>query len=460
MKPGAWVVVGMLVAGVVAWCVGREHEDPVRGASDFRQTSAEAEVADAGAGQPSLETPIGAREPDELGTRSVASREQRDPTRVRLHGHARDQNGEPILDREVWLARGGSAKVDPDRGSLWGRSWKEPVEVVGSGKDGAFELFAPGSGEWWLCIAPRGDRDEPEELYRPAVKVEIARDERDREVDVLGYRGLVVCGSVVTPDGTPAPGALVEASLSRDGPVVAHVGADEHGNYCVGPLPPGRCLVAASLARRFLPSAPRASTAGSIGVTLDLVQGGRCVVSIVDARTGEPTPAELRYVLREGREDDGPWEEWVPDYKETFDVQGLDAGVYDWIASTNSREIGVVREVHVEEDGLPQEIVLRVGPSASLILASKLWGECADKRGSWEVELYSDGAFIQADWLGAEESKLDVVPPGPIRVRAKYCPPNARPETEEGNYWLRKGVRILDVVADADEVRRVELVPD
>lgn len=377
----------------------------------------------------------------------------------RIHGHARDQTGRPITGLQVWLVecRKRSA-VGSSPYSFGLGSYDRPFGGDRLGSEGEYEIRSVGPGDWWVGISPVAPHDvteNPLEIYRKAELVHIGLADTDREVDLVAYRGIDIQGNVVTPEGEPVPESVVEASLDEDGPSLVEVGTDEQGRFRLGPLLPGRFFVRASLPDKFLPSDLANAMTGTRDLRLELAHGGHLVVSVVDADSGDPVAATIQRVVRAGRVDGGPRSYSMPtdaEEKDTFDLEGLDAGVYDVIARTRAGALGIARDLVVEADGRAREIVIRIESAARVRLTCDL---CRRKL---RVELYSGDVIVGSSIFDPKKGQSFLVPPGPIRLRIEPWDFQAPPDLDDTvDYWMRKDVRSLDIFATLGEERAVEL---
>ena len=377
----------------------------------------------------------------------------------RIHGHARDQDGRPLDGYPVWMIEKRKKELFP--ASVLSISGWEGSHVLGTtvtGTDGAYEIRPVGPGDWLVGIVrspEQGSGAAEKDFYAIAQLVRSRPGNLDQEVDLVGYRGISIDGIVVTPEGEPVKDATVEAMCEEDGPFLLKVGTDEDGRFSLGALPPERFFLRASQTDVFLPSDTASVTAGTKNVRLELVHGGHLVVSTVHEDSGEPLLASLMSVRREGRVDGGPDSHGPATGLEestTFDVKGLEAGVYDLIARTREGGIGIARALSVAADGQAHEVVIRIGSSASLVLA------CEQCRTKLVVEVFSGNALVGSAYLVPRRAKSLLVPPGPIRIHLESTDGEGWPTSgPEADYWTRKGVRSLDVEAVLGEERTIEL---
>jgi hypothetical protein len=116
---------------------------------------------------------------------------------------------------------------------------------------GEYSIESVGVGEWWIGIAPPPATTDGREhlthrradtsgLFRSISTVQITTLESDYEVDLVGYRGLSVRGTVVTPEGEPVPKAAVEAKFGEDDEFAMYQAwTNDRGEFELSPLPPG-----------------------------------------------------------------------------------------------------------------------------------------------------------------------------------------------------------------------------
>jgi hypothetical protein len=186
-------------------------------------------------------------------------------------------------------------------------------------------------------------------------------------------------------------------------------------------------------------------------LSLELAYGGHLVVAVVDGSSGTPIAASLTVVEREGRRDGGPDWHRKPEDEDTFDVRGLYAGTYDLVARTGAGALGLVRGLVVEEDGRAHEVVVHVEPAAMLSVA------CSSDSKEVDAELFSDGAFVDSEYLDPGKSHVFKVPPGPIRIRFETVNYQDTSEPNPDAYWTGGGVQVVDAEAVLGEIRRIEL---
>jgi hypothetical protein len=461
MRGKAWLALAIGVALFAVWQIERG----LRSDGSPRPARSEGEPATANAPLPArnddLEQPDTALDAPPVGRRADAQLAENltaaSGSGCRIHGHARDQDGAPLARYPVWLLERRTTEGIPD--PTWMIGSESEAYVLGrgrTGEDGEYEIQNVGPGDWWVGIAqlaPPGNRETS--LFLPAAPIQVQSGDVHRDVELVGYRGITIQGTVATPDGKPARGAVVEALAMKSGSKLNQTAVDEEGRFALGPLPLGRCLVRASFEHKFRPSEPLLVIAGADDVHLELQEGGHLVVTVVDKESGRLAVATLTTVLWKGRRDGGPTyaESLFPEERSTFDVGGLEAGVYDLVAHTRNPGIGIVRGLRVAADGEPREVTMRIEPAATLTLT------CIRCRAELGVELYSGDSFVGFEDLQPGDARSFFVPPGQIRIHVEPVDSTGvpTPVTPNVDYWTRKGVRSIEVSAVLNEERTVEL---
>ena len=356
----------------------------------------------------------------------------------RIHGHARDQDGQPLAKYQVWLVE--RSKLDSADARCPTLNWFDEHNVVERDRtdsSGAYELGNVAPGEWCVGIPNLSSAGSPETSFYPlAVFVQTRPGDPDREVDLVSYRGITIQGTVATPDGKPAEGADVAVTSTEGGPNLLNPGiVDEEGRFELGPLPAGWVLVQASFRGKFLPSDRVRVTAGAEDVQLQLVHGGHLVVTLVDSDARHPLVESLTVHRKDSADGElSDPDEWTTRRAE---LEGLEAGVYDLVARTSNGRIGILRRLRVEADPLPQEVMIRVDSGAKLELT------CKGHRTGFDVELYSDDVLVDVGQVDSSIPSSFLVPAGRVRIRVEVpaAPDsNVRARTNQGVRWLEASV--------------------
>ncbi len=370
---------------------------------------------------------------------------------VRIHGHARDQYGEPLAQNQVWLVQRATLEdVDARYPSLGAFEEKNVVERAWTDLSGAYELENVAPGTWCVGIPNLWSvGGTGTSLYPLAVFVQTRPGDQDREVDLVAYRRITIQGTVVTPEGKPATGADVEVTATEGGPnLVTPVIVDEEGRFEIGPLPAGQVLVQASFRGKFLPSERVRATAGEEDVRLQLVHGGRLVVTLVDSEARHPLVEALTVRRRVGADGEvSDPHEWKLQTSGQAELDGLEAGLYDLVAHASKGRIGILRRWRVEADPLPQEAMIRVDTGAKLEFI------CRGRRTGFDLELDSDDVLVGDGVVDSRSPRSFLVPAGRVRIRVDV------PTAPDSNLHIRtdQGVKWLEVVLEQREQRTVDL---
>jgi hypothetical protein len=339
-------------------------------------------------------------------------------------GVVREVGGAPVPDVEVWRKRGG---VDMP---LAFRAEMRPslAEIVRTDADGRFEMEGVVAGRWWIGLAPGGRFVS----LSPAVAVDAS--EAVVRVDIVAHPALRIAGRVVGPDGEPVDAARVVAT--REGALIS-LDADlagTGGRFTLEPALPGSYSIGAGTpAGDLRASEPVEVEAGDEDVVLVLRPGALVQGRVVDARSGEPVPAEIVVSpVVSGGEDQGFSR--IASHQSEFELGGFEAGEHDVFARSADGRVGLLRVRARPRGEWREPVEVRVGPGATLSLSNAGAVGCS-------YRLWAGEALVAWSAIPAGGEVELTMPPGELRVR-----------------WRPQGSRVTtDSTAVATVGERVEL---
>lgn len=329
----------------------------------------------------------------------------------RIQGRVVDERDQPVAGQALWLQR---ASIEAPK---FFRPHEEPAQTARSDAHGQFRMDDVAPGTWWLGPAAEREADPPA-VAPAAALVEIASDELVKPVLVRVHRGLLLRGSVLRPDGSPAARALVlatgvEAGWGPD----ASTGAD--GAFVLGPLVPGRYVLRA-MDGQSADSEPLEASAGEEGVVLRLRLGGSLRGTVRDGATDRASEASLAYARVGG---DGSW--FLGETKEdgSFLLERLLPGTYDLAARASGMRCGLLREVVVVAGAETGPLELLLEPGAHLRV------RYAGAQDHVQYQVRFEGAIVAGDGVPAGSVAETAVPAGRIVVET-FRGRGARLQTE------------------------------
>lgn len=277
-----------------------------------------------------------------------------------LHVDARESNGAPVADLEVWLVRGAGAPGLDFFGRL-----ERPIHVGRTDTRGRCTLGDLEPGSWrvgpapWPADAARVPDDSPCAL---AQRVDV-RGGSETTVELLVRRGRFIRGRVLGPGGEPHPTGIVLAYAEDRSLATADVGTD--GRFQLGPLPPGSYkLSVIQTSDRELTSPVVEARAGDDAVALQLATGA----SIRGRVNGiEPGGADLPWLQLRG---DGLLVGYSVRCSEdgSFRFDELTDAVYTLTATQNGGWIAARSGITVRGGQSLTGIDLQLQPAAKLVL--------------------------------------------------------------------------------------------
>lgn len=149
-----------------------------------------------------------------------------------------DDAGRPVAGHVVLAVPAEARAVEREgRRLLEGNDEGRALARATTDASGRFELGEIAAGDWWVGLAPTGDRG-PEAPAPAALGLRLEPGELTRRVELETPLGLYITGSLTGPGGSTFGYAAIQASPQRaDGSASAQVERD--GAFRVGPLLPG-----------------------------------------------------------------------------------------------------------------------------------------------------------------------------------------------------------------------------
>lgn len=322
----------------------------------------------------------------------------------RVRGRAIDTAHVPVSDLEMWLLPGEEPRL-----TLQPHEAPNVVARARTDDGGRFTFEHVGAGSWRIGPAasyPKRDAEHAMDAVTPiATLVNVAKDDTEREIELVLHRGLYVRGVVRMPDGSPAKRASVDGSR---GDHDSSVQAREDGTFVLGPLVSGTYAVEAEsmLDRDCAPSESVNVEAGATNVVLQLRRGARISGRIVDAATNEGTKAELLY--QSGTDPNLHMTQTRPDG--SFELGGLLPGTVSIVASTSDGRIAASTPITLVAGDAVKDVVVSLERGARVTVAF----EGTSRFGSaWFAK---DGRCVTTDGVERGTKHTFTVPPGKVRL--------------------------------------------
>ncbi|HVS09676.1 MAG TPA: carboxypeptidase regulatory-like domain-containing protein, partial [Planctomycetota bacterium] len=315
-------------------------------------------------------------------------------------GRVEDGERQPVVDLDVWRI----AATWPVPARIY--TLQEPAARTRTDSAGRFRFDDVPPGAWHVgppFDEPFDDSAKTSDAIvglAQHVKVEPGSDLH--EVVIQVDRGLYLGGTVLDPDGRPAPTVSVSATATQ---VLDYSGGytNEAGRFRIGPLCAGVYVMEADGAGQHAPSQGVTARAGDSDLVLHLRVGGTIRGRTSDA-AGRPQRCE---VLLAGEGED----HWVIRLSEgTFSFEGLSPGTYALAARSADglcgRRVGLVLRAGQTLEGV--DLVLAQG--ARLRIGFTGQDHCG-------YEIRVDGVSFFADGIERGTERTVAVPPGEIEVR-------------------------------------------
>jgi hypothetical protein len=294
---------------------------------------------------------------------------------VKILGTAQDQLGKPISGATVWLVNAThEVPLSIDTQHLF-QSYEErhAIGKTTTNTNGAFTFDNVAAGEWWLGIAPDTHERMSAMEHRVSSNASylmIPERAGDVTFTLRATRGLYIRGRVVKPDGSPAPNAFVHASGHRGGWMSDQT--DDKGEFAVGPLIEGRYGVYASGTQKLAHSDPTTADAGASGVELRLKAGGAIRGRVID-ESGEPCQANISLSRDLNRFDPSDLGRVIVMMTKThpaneIELEGMEPGTYNLVASTSDGRIGVCGNVNVSAGSETSAVVITLRSTGTLVV--------------------------------------------------------------------------------------------
>ncbi|MFN0243575.1 MAG: hypothetical protein ACKVWV_11840 [Planctomycetota bacterium] len=328
---------------------------------------------------------------------------EQDKAMARVFGRVVDENGDPIVERTVWLVATGAQ----ERECYLDADLHKPSDASSTDESGMFELLGVRGGTWWVGLAPPRAPEEsvPEPGHSRARWIEVPSHGEDVRVDLVAHRGLFVAGRIVGPRGEIVTHGIVRA-IPEDarGLLAGDVASD--GSFSIGPLAPGQFQLLAR-ADRFGSSRGELCSAGDTNVVVELDGAARTDGTVRDGDSGAPVSAivSISWTDATGRRgflvsptaDDGRFQ------------RELDGGRYTLLATTGDGRIGMTSGVELRTGGVAEDVEILVRTAGGTVRATY--------RGHdehVELHLVRDGILVGAHRVARGASVDMVIPAGRI----------------------------------------------
>lgn len=326
----------------------------------------------------------------------------------RIDGTLIDQAGETISGRIIWIERASRRGRRVFQIAHSGR----PVLSAMTDQAGRFMFADIDSGAWW--IGPGALVTEMNMGYSRAIApiaetFQIPVGSVRYECTIRAQRGLYVSGRAIRPDGSPAELVSVEGHYED---AIGHVvtQTDENGEFVLGPLVQGECVLVAH-GRQDADSDETVATVGTRNVNLQLKSGYTIAGVVINPETGLGCNAEVAYTDR--REQDGEYNAVFADSTGKFVINGVRPGIYDLSART-ARLAAIARGVRPASAGSSGSVVLALRPGAQLRV------RYSGGNGYLNYTVLCDQIAVASDSLEPNRYADITVPQGHITVVADW----------------------------------------
>jgi hypothetical protein len=342
---------------------------------------------------------------------------------VEIHGRLVDQFGAPVPNKTIWLQRGEPPGWQSSLVYFIPYRAKANVATTRSDTDGGFILKSVVPGTWIVGPAPLdgGESIPNKDGIAPiAIPVRITDGEVTHDLVVTTYRDVFIRGRVVDVNDDGIEGCDITATaIPSSYQVWAKSGSG--GVFSLGPLTPGDFSISSRSRpeERFASAARQRVVAPAADVVITRLQGATLVVRCIDAELGTPCKAEVRARTRDTNNSDSGtlWRTG-----ESVQWGNLMAGVYDIVAKSKDRKIGVARNVRVDSGSVANPIEIRLGPAAIVAIDAR------KASGDSYYWVQQDGVTIELRSIEPNCRAEVLAPPGPLVVIAGLQSPKDRRE--------------------------------
>lgn len=329
-----------------------------------------------------------------------------------IRGAFADEFGKAIPGYEVWVL-----PMEFELGAYLS-PYREPFASTYTDDDGRFEFEAVEPGKWWVGPSPlRQPWHFPdEELFAPVAQlVELETGAPAAEVELVGYKGIFIRGSLIDTAGNPLTESIDVSAVCEEKGVALSVKSDNNGNFVLWPLVPGSYLISASSVEPFQAPEKVFAEAGETNVFLRYQRGGSLAGSVVESTTGEAVRCTV-YLAREGafergRRRDGVNSQYRVYFQTegTFEFLGLEAGTYYIRASTVQGRVGT-GVVELSEFAEVRGVVIQLKESATIRVFNEI-----EHTSAW-VQAWLGDMYAGSGYMDYNQGESISVPPGRIHV--------------------------------------------
>ncbi len=325
---------------------------------------------------------------------------------VDLSGWLLDQHDKPVANRRVWLTRSAlNARAGRKRFYFYSGDKDVIVAQIDTDQHGRFGFRDVAPGQWFVGPSPvpvTGPLANWKDVAPVATAVDVPAGATQHDIRLRVQRGLLISGTVSTPNGDEPEIAFVRVS-SELGHRDARYG---NGKFYSGPLAQVEHNFSAGTRGMFTRSESVTAWPGVDDIHLQLGIGGTVSGRVLDAHTGKECAAAVTTSKRGTNRFRLGMQP-----KLGFSADGLEPGLYDFAAWTTDGRVGLLRDVRLDRGQALEELEVFVQPG------SRLRVRYSGPETFANYHVYSDGALVAANGLQTGTSELQRVPAGQLTIR-------------------------------------------
>ena len=327
-----------------------------------------------------------------------------------LTGSIRDTDQRPVAGQELWLLRANPAQrlyfETSDRTQV--------IYLTVSDAQGHFAFHGVRSGTWRLGAAAFDRHANPDGAAIPdsvvarATEVRIPEGALQQTADLVVYRGLIIRGTVLDPDGAPCPNVRVYARFEQ---MMVKAQTGSKGQFVLGPLVAGKWVLRTDTRSEAEETAPEPVQVepGAIDVVLRLQRIATLSGRVVDATTGIACSARLVLSFPDDPVDNLSMHMTEPDG--SFLIKSSLLGRNALVARTADGKTGVLPDVRLTGGARIEGLVIKVTASAVLRAINR------HKQSGVGVRVLQNGLTVDFVLIKSAASKTLPVPAGPLHVQ-------------------------------------------